>query len=238
MVTSGSSLPDPSSDNNIDLNHQSVFSAGKEKKVARAQVYSTILGCVSHPGTPKEKGKMLNINKRRIFISLYFHDELSIGHNRNRLETSAYNWGILIRPKYPRGHDTQAFDITNGVRLDGNTMNDFNPNRDWYFRSNEHVNPANNIHLLGGIMVGKVQHKVQNSQVEDILRHVPLPVKGAEPQQNCVTWIKAAIQALQDAELAEKFDVDDFMTCALRFADRRMEQGGRPEYVNHTARVM
>ena len=182
--------------------------------------------------------KMLNINKRRIFVSMYFRDELSVGHYRNRLGTSAYHWGILIRPKYSRGHDTQAFDTTNGVRLDGENMNDFNPDRDWYFRSNEHVNPANNTHILGGIMIGKIRHEIQNSQIEDILRRVPLPVKGTVPQQNCVTWIKAAIQALQDAELVEKFDVDEFMTYALHFGDRRMVQGGRPEYVNYTARVL
>lgn len=85
-------------------------------------------------------------------------------------------------------------------------------------------------------MVGKVRHEVQNSQIEDILRCVPLPVG---PQQNCViTWLKAAIQALQNAELAEKFDVEDFMAYALHFANRRIVQGGRPEYVNCTARVM
>jgi hypothetical protein len=176
---------------------------------------------------------MLNINKKRIFISMYFRDEFSIGSYRNRPGTSAYHWGILIRPKYPKGHDTQAFDITNGVHLDGKTMTDLNPNRDWYFRSNEHVNPANNTHILGGIMVGKVRHEVQHSQIEDILRRVPLPMKDAVPQQNCRTWIKAAIRALQDAELVDKFDVDDFMTYAMHFADRRMVQGGQPEYVDY-----
>ena len=104
--------------------------------------------------------------------------------------------------------------------------------------ADEHVNPANNTHILGGIMVGKVRHQVQNSQIGDILRCVPLPVKGAVPQQSCRTWIKAAIRALQDAELVAKFDVDDFMTYAIDFADRRMVQGGQPEYINHPARVM
>jgi uncharacterized protein DUF6914 len=176
---------------------------------------------------------MVNINKRRIFISMYFRDEFSIGQYRN-----SYHWGILIRPKYPSGHDTHAFDITNGVRLDGKTMTDLNPNRDWYFRLNEHVNPANNTHILGGIMVGKVPHEVTISQIEDILRPVPLPVKGAVPQETCATWVKAAIRALQEAELVEKFDVDGFMAHAQDFANKRMAKGGPPEYINYTARVM
>ena len=67
---------------------------------------------------------------------------------------------------------------------------------------------------------------------------VPLPMKGAAPDQNCVTWIEAALRALQDEELVEEFDVDEFMAYALRFADRRMAEGGRPEYVNYTSRRM
>ncbi|KAN0079708.1 hypothetical protein V8E54_004922 [Elaphomyces granulatus] len=164
---------------------------------------------------------------------MYFRDELSIGQYQN-----SYHWGILIRPKYPSGHDTHAFDITNGVRLDGKTRTDLNPNRDWYFRLNEHVNPANNTHILGGIMVGKVPHEVTISQIEDILRPVPLPVKGAMPKETCATWVKAAIQALQEAELVEKFDVDGFMAHAQDFANKRMAKGGPPEYINYTARVM
>jgi uncharacterized protein DUF6914 len=175
-----------------------------------------------------------NINKRRIFIAVYCRDELSVGQNRQRLGTSAYHWAILIRPKCPRGSDTHALDIA-----DGETTADLNSDGDWYFRSNEHVNPGNDMHMLGAIMVGKVPHEVLNMQIENLLcYHVPLPMKGAVPDQNCVTWIKAALRALQDEELVEEFDVDEFMTYALRFADRRMAEGGRPEYVNYTNRRM
>ena len=87
-------------------------------------------------------------------------------------------------------------------------------------------------------MVGKVPHEVTISQIEDILRPVPLPVKDAVPKETCVTWVKAAIRALQEAELVEKFDVDGFMAHAQDFANKRMAKGGPPEYINYTSRVM
>ena len=170
--------------------------------------------------------------KRRIFVSVCLRDELSISQNRSQFSTSAYLWGIFIRPKYPRGHGTHAFDITDGPYFDGETMANLNPNQEWYFRSTADVNPATNIHVLGGILVGKITDEVKIEQIENILRPVPLPVKGEIPEQTCVTWIKAAIRALQDANLVRDFDVNNFMVYALRFADKRMKEGV-PEYVTY-----
>jgi hypothetical protein len=56
-------------------------------------------------------------------------------------------------------------------------------------------------------------------QIQSVLAAVSLPVKGATPQQTYVTWTLAAIAALQNAGLARKSDISQFIVWALSYAD-------------------
>lgn len=76
--------------------------------------------------------------------------------------------------------------------------------------------------------------------VRDLLESLPLPVKGRTPEENCVTWIRNAIEALQQAGCAEQLDVDSVLTSAIRQGDKVMKNG-RPRksedmFLNLTSR--
>jgi hypothetical protein len=85
-------------------------------------------------------------------------------------------------------------------------------------------------------MIGKVPNNVADAEIEAILRAVPLPVKNMTPEQNCVTWILAAIPALQQHGLAEVFDVNQFLASALQHAHSWLENPGHNKFHNYTDR--
>lgn len=59
---------------------------------------------------------------------------------------------------------------------------------------------------------------VSREKVERVLREVKVPVKGAEPAQNCLSWTMDAVKALQDKGILGRFDRDVFLERALVFA--------------------
>ena len=72
-------------------------------------------------------------DKRQVFVTLHYRDELSLGENRQRLGFAACQWGILISPKVSKGRDCFTYDVSNAARVDPNTRTDLNPQRNWYF---------------------------------------------------------------------------------------------------------
>jgi hypothetical protein len=158
-------------------------------------------------------------NKRRVIVTIHHRDELSLGHHRERLGHEAFHWGILIAPKKSRGSDCNAYDVSDGVTPDPESRQDLNPERDWLFRSKEQVDPTRSGRLIGRVLIGKVPNRITDAEIKNILAAVPLPVKNAAPAQSCVTWVLAAIRALQDAGIARQFDVNQFIAWALTYAD-------------------
>jgi hypothetical protein len=174
-------------------------------------------------------------NKRRVFVTIHHRDALSLGENRGRLGRAAYHWGIFVAPKASIGQEGHAYDVTNGVDPDPDARVDRNPNRDWFFRVTT-ANLKTNGHLLGMVMIGEVPNNVSCSDIEARLKSVPLPQKGVVPEQNCVTWIMAAIQQLQQFGLAKPFDQGEFMANALKFADQRLESpDGTVDTISYTS---
>src|SRR5271170_7321955 len=104
-------------------------------------------------------------NKRRVFISLFARDELSLGENRARLGSEAYHWAILIAAKRFQKSPSEicdSFDVTNSARIHPNQPGiDLNPNREWYHRHKHPVDPAKSGRLLVLIMIGKVPNDVR-----------------------------------------------------------------------------
>lgn len=89
------------------------------------------------------------------------------------------------------------------------------------------------------VMIGKVPPETSCSDIEERLKSLPLSQEDAVPVENCVTWTKFAIQALQTANLAELFDLDAFMDYALEYADRRLKNPeGLADTMNYTRRRM
>jgi hypothetical protein len=178
-------------------------------------------------------------NKRQVFLSLHHRDALSIGGNRQRFGHAAYHWGILISPKSSKGPDCYAFDVSDGILLDPVRRVNLNPEGNWLFREKANINPEKSGHLLGRVMIGKVPNEVTYAEIHGLLRAIPLPQKGAVPEQNCVTWTRAAIFKLQENGLVERFDLDRFMDESLAFADQRLQSTeSTPASINYTGRRM
>lgn len=149
-------------------------------------------------------------NKRRVLIALHHRNALSLPPERERLGHAAYHWVILIEPKFSRGANANAYDVTDAPGIDPNNRVNQNPENDWRFLAQCGVNPYKDSRFIGRVMIGKLPNNVKDSQVESILRGVEVPIKNAVPGQNCVTWTMAAIQALQSNGFVEKFDLDTF----------------------------
>src|SRR5204863_513885 len=86
-------------------------------------------------------------------------------------------------------------------------------------RSSGHVDPIRSGRLVGRVLIGKVPNHTTDAEIQATLAAVPLPVKNATPAQSCVTWLLAAIQALQNARIAREFNINQFIAWALTYAD-------------------
>lgn len=187
-------------------------------------------------------------SKRRVFVSLHHRNALSIRENRQRLHYAAYHWGILISPKSPNEDENEsnhyAFDVSDNMVQHPTTTAQtqsvgLNTDATWHFRAEANANPDDKPRLLGRVMIGKLPNKVSYTDIHSLLEQIPLPQKGTIPEQNCVTWTRAAICTLQEKGLAEKFDLESFMDKALAFADHRLrEYASTPSRINYTTRRM
>ncbi|CAG8151161.1 unnamed protein product [Penicillium salamii] len=178
-------------------------------------------------------------NKRQVFLALHHRGNLSIGENRQRLGHAAYHWGILVSPKISKGPDCYVFDVSDGPLLDSVNRVNRNPEGNWRFRGNANIDPKEYGNLLGKVMIGKVPNEVTYAEIHGFLEAIPLPQKGVLPEQNCVTWTKAAICRLQENGLVEQFDLNRFMDESLAFADQRLQNTDTtPAHINYTGRRM
>lgn len=150
-------------------------------------------------------------------VTIHHRDEMSLGENRSRLGYEAFHWGILIAPKGSKGPDCTAYDVSDGAIPDPNTRQDLNPERNWFFRPKERVDPIRSGRLIGRVLIGKVPNHISDAQIQTILVAVPLPIKNTT--ESCVTWTSAAIRSLQNNGIAKQFDIDRFMGRALTLAD-------------------
>lgn len=179
-------------------------------------------------------------NKRRIAVGLYHRNKLSLGEHRTKLSYDAYHWGILIRPKFPdeNGRVTcNVYDATDMSVTDPVNHVDLNPDHDWFFRVQNQIDPNAQGRLIGCVIVGKLPNHVSDVAVEEMLRHIPLPVKDASPRESCVTWALAALHAFQRQGWAWQFDMAEFKDWTLSYGDECMKNLGEEnicEYNGHS----
>lgn len=176
-----------------------------------------------------------------MYVTLHYRDKFSLGEHRQRLGFAAYHWGLLI--KDPTGNSCNAYDATDAIDLDPVTGEDRNPERNWLFRVKDNVDMLQISRLLGMVMIGKVPNEVTDGEIQAHLDSVPLPIKNAVPEQNCVSWTRDAIQKLQAQGIAEQFDIDQFVTDALAFADECLKNPSQtpatdPRTIKYTRRPM
>ncbi|KAK7698856.1 hypothetical protein SLS57_012499 [Botryosphaeria dothidea] len=179
-------------------------------------------------------------NKRRVVIAVYHRDQESLGPNRQRLGHAAYHWAILIIPKSGGGPVCWAFDVTNGAKpATGLNTQDLNPHGDWWYRSRTDADKERSSHLLAMAMIGKLPPGVFFGDVDSVLRQLPVPQRHQIPEENCVSWTRDAIRALERAGYSENLSVEHVMNSGLRFADEVMNRSKNAQTVqNLTKRPM
>ena len=161
-------------------------------------------------------------NKRRVFVSIYHRGRFSLGENRTQLQHGAFHWSIVTAPKSSKGADNRAYDVTDGIVVLHSGQSYSNTDGDWHFRSKADIDPNENYRLVGRIIIGKIPNSISDAEIEEILARMSLPLNSAIPKQNCVSWTWNAIRALQDAEIIQRFNMDQFAVLALAFADHCM----------------
>ncbi|KAL3497235.1 hypothetical protein BJX62DRAFT_4622 [Aspergillus germanicus] len=174
-------------------------------------------------------------NKPRISITLHPRGKNSLGENHRRLHYAAYHWGILISPKNSKSNngDHTLFDVTDSLFVHVSTGK---ASDDWRFRARTTQDPDVAFQILVKVLVGKLDSRsVTVKEVERRFKEVPLPRKGEQLGENCVSWTKEAIGLLVKMGVLEGvLDVQKLINEALEFADCCLrEQKGLGNVIDH-----
>ena len=157
----------------------------------------------------------------QLFLAVYHRGELSIGEYRQRLGYSSYHWAILV---YDVKHDRHyAYDVTDGSSPDPVMRRDLNPDYQWTYRVKTNVHPESCDSLLIRMAIGEVSDGIGPETIKLLLQSVQLPIKGAFPPQNCVSWIRAVLYKLRFHGYARNLhDIEMTFDRALAYADIRL----------------
>jgi hypothetical protein len=156
-------------------------------------------------------------NRTHIFVSIY-HDQprsASHGGHHDSLPAQSYRWTILVEPAKHRRLSLHHGDTEPVLFL----INKDNSSS-WacHFR---HLDPTDEENFVGKIHIGESRNAT-TIQVEELLRARLLPEGEEWPRERTSEyWIRAAVHALQEGGLVEKFELDDFMTFAKGYVAER-----------------
>lgn len=103
----------------------------------------------------------------------------------------------------------------------------------WRLHIDEHSRPP--LHMMGRIMIGKMEEGSSVLDIAGILSGVKMPDEPGSLVRSSVEWIKRVIEGLQELGWAEHFGVDDFVEDAMSHAvqwDKTKTQW--PRKVNYT----
>ena len=152
-------------------------------------------------------------NKFRVYVALHFRAHITSDPQlRKEFGYAAYHWAIHIEAK--DGENCHAFDVKKG---------DYYPNipgsSAWQYNSLSLT--RKNQTLLCQIMIGKLPPTFNPQQVGEMLNEasIPLPRDDTNPTESCVSWIRQAIQVLQQRGCAENLNIEKLMNFALQKAD-------------------
>ena len=137
-----------------------------------------------------------------------------------------FHWGLWVEPKRGAGAGT-SFELE-----DSDTYSSVANPFGWRIHIDEHKAPPP--HMLGRIMIGKMIEGRSVYHVAGILHEVPLPSDPDSDIGDAISWLKAAIQELQETGNAERFSVDTFMSEAIRHAVTWNTRGKEAKKVNYT----
>lgn len=155
-----------------------------------------------------------------ITVALYRRDPMSTNPDERKLYNyEAYHWDILTIT--PEGN-YNACGATDRNLIDPETQRLENPNLVWWFYSRPKDDPSASEKYLGRIIIGTFPSDMTGEDIEAFFKQVPLPERGRNPQESCVTWVVNAIHRFHAIGCIYKFQVGEFLDWALKFADDRL----------------
>ncbi|KAK0388002.1 hypothetical protein NLU13_4246 [Sarocladium strictum] len=170
---------------------------------------------------------------RLIAVALYHRDHFSQGSARRAFGPGAYHWAIVVMSPEGEAGDRRVFDATDASNIDPTTFRLINPAMDWWFRAQETEDPSLAAKLMGHLIIGEVPLDVPMDELKHFFAKVPLPVKDSDPQENSVTWVAKAIQALQRQGWVPELDLEQLKSSAVAYADERLRSEPRELDIKH-----
>ena len=127
-------------------------------------------------------------------------------------------WGILIDPpKQRRLSLSHSAGERTMILIDQDDKT-----RSWSFHSRP-PNREDELSLIGKILVGDSKSASTTAKVQELLRARPVPdpatVHGEGVSEH---WVRKVLHTLQDEDLVQKFDVDEFIHFAKSYGRERM----------------
>jgi hypothetical protein len=161
-------------------------------------------------------------DKTHIFVSIYNDRPKSLSHegshgsHESQHSRSSHRWTILVEPHKHRRlslHHSDPEPILFLISRD-------HASSSWASHT-RHPEPADEENLIGKIHIGESKN-VTTVQVEELLRARLLPDGEEWPlDRTSEDWIRAAVHALQEGGVVERFGLDEFMTFARGYVVER-----------------
>lgn len=151
-------------------------------------------------------------DKYRIYVAGYVRDGISTHYELEpEYGYAMYHWGIWVEPKNGKGK-ARSFHVAEHEPMNS----DSGPIAGgWKFELHMEDVSANP-RLVGRLMIGKLPSGGGYNEIEGFLSKLPLPLESTD--ENCISWVKTAVQAFQKLDplpWAGDFDVDKFMAYAF-----------------------
>ena len=167
----------------------------------------------------RESSPAKHKNRAHIYVSIYkdFHD-FGSHHEEHHDNGKLQRWTILVEPYKHHHllnlHHTGIDPLIFFIRREEET-------RSWACRTRR-PGTDDEKNLIGKIMIG--ESKLPSTvKVEELLRARLPPDEDSEiTEHDCEQWIRGAIHALQEADLVERFEIDEFMVFARGYVKERV----------------
>jgi hypothetical protein len=158
-------------------------------------------------------------NKTHIFVAIYSDRPKSVSRDESHQSRHSHpdRWTILVEPhrhhRLSLHHHTDPKPVLFLISRDHTSSS-------WASHA-RHPEAVDDESLVGKIHIGQSKH-ASTVKIEELVRARLLPDGAEWPlDRTSEYWARAAVHALQEGGVVERFDLDDFMTFARAYVAQR-----------------